>query len=276
MFTAPFLTALMQVGPNPSAPATLGVPEELTELRRRQRAAQSPQDAPPERLGQCLARADDDATAVVMEESLRATRSTGKQRAEALHCRGYASAVLGQWRDAATAFADARDAADAADHSYRGRLGAMAGNALLNAGDLLPALSALDSAQVDADAADFAALSGEIALDRALALVALGDLPKASDALAEARRVIPLSARAWLLSATLARRQDQLDLARDTIAQARSLDATNPDILLEAGVIAVLTGDDATARTYWDAVLALPATSLQAATARDYLSQLGQ
>lgn len=277
MFASLILPVLIQVGPNPSAPATLGVPEELTELRRRQRAEQMPlETADAGRLERCLARADQDSTAVILETGSTLTLAAGLERAEALHCRGYAQAVLGQWQEAAQSFTSARDAATVPATQYRARLGAIAGNAFLNAGEPLLALDPLDSAQKDAALAGFPALGGEVALDRARALVALGETAKASEALAEARRLVPLSPRAWLLSATLARRMEKLPEATDFIAQAKTLDPTNPEILLEAGLIAVLSGDDAAARAQWEAVLASPVPGPQAAIARDYLDQLGQ
>ena len=277
MLTSFILPVLMQVGPNPSAPTTLAIPEELTELRRRQRAEQSPPEAASDgKLERCLARADQDSTAVILETGSTLTLASGLERAEALHCRGYAEAVLGQWQEAAQSFASARDAATVPATQYRARLGAMAGNAYLNAGEPAFALDALDIAQRDAALAGFPALGGEVALDRARALVALGETAKASDALTEARRLIPLSPRAWLLSATLARRLEALPEATDFIAQAKTLDPTNPEILLEAGLIAVLSGDDAAARTHWEALLASPVPGPQAAIARDYLDQLGQ
>lgn len=277
MITATILAALMQVGPNPEASSELGVPEELAELRRRMKAKTAAENEPEtDRLSQCLTRADDDSTAVVMEAGSWLSKASGTERAEALHCRGYAEAVLGQWRAAAASFADARAMLPENDARYRARLGAMAGNALISDGELLPALTTLDTAQKDAAAAEFPALGGEIALDRARVLVALGDTDQASQALADARRLIPLSARAWLLSATLARRVEQLEDAQSYITQARTLDPTNPEILLEAGVVAVLTGDDDAARGFWEAVLAAPGNGAQAAIARDYLGQLAE
>jgi tetratricopeptide (TPR) repeat protein len=277
LLTSALVAMLMQVGPNPSIQPGPAIPEELRELRRRQQEAAQVTvgETAPDRLTACLARADADSTAAVIEAGAWVSAAEGADRAFALHCRAYAEAVLGQWLAAARTFDDARALVPDSDRKYRARLGAMAGNAFLTHGEMLPALTTLDAALADAEAAGFTALSGEIELDRARVFVGLGDLDQAGTALASARRLIPLSSSAWLLSATLARRADMLTDAQSFIMQARTLDPTNPDILLEAGVIAILSGNEEEARTSWEAIVAAPAATQAARdTARAYLAQL--
>ena len=59
------------------------------------------------------------------------------------------------------------------------------------------------------------------------------------------------------------------------IEQAATLAPTNPEIGLEAGVIAVLGGREDAARQSWQSVIDLQPESLAAQTATGYLAQLG-
>ena len=136
------------------------------------------------------------------------------------------------------------------------------------------ALKAFTLALEDAEPAGQMVLAGEVQIDRSAALVALGRQTEAAEALAKARALTPQNPEAWLLSATLARRQGDLSTARSLIGTAGALAPTNPATGLEAGVIAVLSGDDAAARKSWKSVLTVAPTSPEAATARDYLAQL--
>ncbi len=273
------LALLLQVGPNPGAAPVTAVPPELGELRRRQRTEQNGNDndglAPvADRLQSCLVRAEQDSTAARIEAEAWFNSAIGLTRAQALQCRGYAEANLGQWADAARSFIAARDDSDAVDAKYRARLGAMAANALLTAGNTESALPVLDRAKDDSTEAEFTQLSAEIEIDRARALVSQNKLAAASEALSEARTLAPMSVRAWLLSATLSRRTDDLAAAQTQIEQAAMLDPANPEIGLEAGVIAALSGNDEAARLSWQSIVTLAPDSPQATTAKSYLAQL--
>jgi Flp pilus assembly protein TadD len=114
-----------------------------------------------------------------------------------------------------------------------------------------------------------------IALDRARALVSLGQNGEAATALADARTADPDNAQAWLLSATLSRREKKLIEAQTQIEKAAQLAPQDAEVGLEAGVIAVLGGRDEAARRSWNAVVAMSPESPAAATAREYLAQLG-
>ena len=61
---------------------------------------------------------------------------------------------------------------------------------------------------------------------------------------------------------------------RDTPAMTADLAPQDPDVALEAGVIAVMAGDDAAARKNWQAVQQLSPGSAEATTAAGYLAQL--
>ena len=276
MLTAIILAAAMQVGPNPSIQPAPAIPEELRELRelQRQKEARARVTIESDPLLNCLSRAEEDSTAAVVEANDWLSRAAGIDRAKALHCRAVAQTEMGRFQDAALSFVEADKAASPEDMKYRARLGAMAGAAFLAAQEPMLAVGALDVARDQSQAAGFAALTGEIELDRARAFVAMGDMTQAEAALAAARQATPLNARAWLLSATLARRGVDMSAAQTYIAQARRLDASNADVLLEAGLIAILTGDEQTARSDWNEVLALPDAEAQSQIAQSYLTQL--
>jgi tetratricopeptide (TPR) repeat protein len=201
--------------------------------------------------------------------------ATGSARVRAGLCLGAALGAMERWDEARTAFLRARDAASPTDAASRARLGAMGGNAALAAGSAAQALSILDTALADAKTAGDAELRGTVALDRARAFVALGRQSDAAAALAEARTAAPNNAQTWLLSATLSRRRDKLADAQTQIERAAQIAPEDPEIGLEAGVIAVLGGRDEAARKSWQSVLATAPSSEAATTAKSYLAQLG-
>lgn len=192
-------------------------------------------------------------------------------------CLGMAYSRLGRWSEAQSAFLFARNQ-PSEDRRGRARLGAMAGSAALAANDPGAALPALEQAMGDAASSGDHALIAGIAIDRARALVALKREAEAEAALAEARAIAPANTpeagEAWLLSATLARRQGLLPLAQKRIEQAAVDAPRDPAVGLEAGVIAALAGRDAAARESWRAVIAMAPESEIAQTAKDYLAQL--
>jgi tetratricopeptide (TPR) repeat protein len=270
------LTLLAQVGTMVTPGAAPPLPHEKTgEVLRPPRHTQ-PLPAPA--FGQssdarsCITRAEN--TPAEAEEFAEAwlARAQSAEKAFAGECLGIALSRQAKWDEAQSAFTAARDAA--ADKALRARLGAMAGNAALAKGDATAALGALDSARADA-AGDKAMLSG-IATDRARALVALKRNDEAAMALDEARNADPTNAQAWLLSATLSRRTNKLGEAQAQIEKAATLLPVDPEIGLEAGVIAVLSGHDEAARKSWQSVVATAPNSDEAATAKGYLAQLGR
>ena len=229
----------------------------------------------PSRLGQCLAGAgaDPDATVDTANGWLRET--AGAASAFPQLCLGTALSNLGNWAGAETAFIAGRDAADPANHPLRARLSAMAGNAALADNAAPRALTTFDGAATEARAAKSPPLIGEIEIDRARALVALHREGEAASELADARTNAPDNALGWLLSATLSRRLGHLADAQGQIETAARLDPTDPEIGLEAGVIAELAGHEDLARKSWQSVVAAAPDSDAATHARAYLAQLG-
>jgi tetratricopeptide (TPR) repeat protein len=210
--------------------------------------------------------------AVAAQQAL--DRAVGDERVRAGLCLGVALGALERWSEAQTAFLRARDAAPPTDAASRARLGAMAGNAALAGGSAASALPSLDVAQAQARTAKDMDLLGTIAVDRARAFVALNQKQQAEAALAEARTAAPGDAQTWLLSATLSRRDNKLAEAQTQIERAAQIAPQDPEIGLEAGVIAVLGGRDAAARKSWQSVLATAPDSDAAKTAKGYLAQL--
>lgn len=279
------LAIALQVGPFPglSDRPVSPVPPEMQEQRRKRAAIAPAVIEPPApvamdhsaQLQDCLALAVSDPPSAIDAAEAWRDLVKGVQLSQAERCRGTALANLARWDEAETAFLAARDAALPDDHAARGRLGAMAGNAALAAGSWERALGQLDTAREDALAASDKALAGEVQLDRARALVALKREGDAAMALDEARSALPQSAEACLLSATLARRMGNLADAQAQIEKAAALLPVDPEIGLEAGLIAVLAGRDDAARKSWQSVITAAPNSSAAETAKGYLAQLG-
>jgi tetratricopeptide (TPR) repeat protein len=257
-----------------------GLPPEILdrkaiEAKRRSQAVAAGPILPNVRGAGCIdeVTANPEVSALTAQKAL--DTATGSARVRAGLCLGAALGAMERWDEARTAFLRARDAASPTDAASRARLGAMAGNAALAGGSAAQALPILDTALGDARTAGDAELRGTIALDRARAFVALGRPSDAEPALAEARTAAPNNAQSWLLSATLSRRQDKLAEAQAQIERAARIAPEDPEIGLEAGVIAVLAGRDDAARKSWQSVLTTAPGSEAAVTAKSYLAQLG-
>lgn len=267
------LPILMQVGPAPTEAPVSQLPPELQD--RKPLAERNPAPQPrmaPALLTQCLSLARSDPTAALAFADERLGAASGLDVAHLQHCRGVSLAAQERFEAAADAFAAGRDAVGPEQRTYRARLGALAGNAAIAAGDAEGALGALD--QATADAAGQGTLAGKIALDTARALVALGNNEEAAEALTAARAALPLDAQAWLLSATLSRRSGDLAAAQPQIERAAALDPRSRVIGLEAGVIAVLSGREEAARKSWLSVVEASPDSAEAEIARGYLAQI--
>ncbi len=266
------LALLLQVGPNPLGGAIAG--DELVRDRpARDAAPQAELNATSAWLEGCFDLLAEDAARAHTLAQIRRTETTGTDRVIANHCLGTASSALGLWDDARAAFIAARDETPSDETRARARFAALAGNAALAGGDAAGALDLLTLAESDAQAAADATLVALAAIDKARALVALGRGDEALAALDAATTLAPERAEGWLLKATLLRRLGQLDAAQTAIERAVSATPTDPEIGLEAGVIAVLAGRDEAARQSWQSVIAL-GPGPAADTAQEYLAQL--
>ncbi len=159
----------------------------------------------------------------------------------ARQCLGLAYVALERWAPAATVYEQAARDAEAANDPRIADFHVKAGNAWLAAGEPTRAVQALDAALAAPRLSD--ELRGEVHLDRARALVALGNAAGARTDLNEGLRLVPSDPFAWYLSAALARRQGDAARARTDIARALEMAADNPDITLLAGTIAGEAGD---------------------------------
>ncbi|HEX7710043.1 MAG TPA: tetratricopeptide repeat protein [Sphingomonadaceae bacterium] len=227
------------------------------------------------KLAVCLDQASKNPQTAIVTASEWIGTATGAARAYPQQCLGVADTLIERWQPAEQAFLAGRGFAAPADYVTRARLAAMAGNAALADGRNDAALADFDLAVADAGQGKETELGGEIQTDRSRALVALGKLDEAAAALEIARRDSPQNAETWLLSATLARRQGDLTSAQARIETAAGLDPKNPDIGLEAGVIAALAKRDDAARKSFQSVIDTAAGTPEAKAAQGYLDQLG-
>nr|WP_247714043.1 tetratricopeptide repeat protein [Qipengyuania xiamenensis] len=150
----------------------------------------------------------------------------------------------------------------------------MAGNAALASGDPEGALPLLDRAGGQALAANDGALAADLRVDLARVLVRLDREEDAAMALAEAREADGDDPEAWLLSATLSRRLERLGEAQAQIERAALLNPRNPQVGLEAGVIAAMSGREGDARASFQSVIDVAPGSREAERAQRYLDQL--
>lgn len=191
----------------------------------------------------------------------------------ARQCLGVAYANQKRWPSAAAAFEEAAREAESAHDVRSANYWAQAGNAWLAAGDPVKARAALDAALASGQLSGLAL--GEARLDRARVLVAAGDMDGARGDLDRALQDAKADPLAWLLSATLARRQGDLPRARTDIAEALKRASDDPQVQLEAGNIAAANGDEAGARAAWGQVLTLAPGAPIAEAARKALAQFG-
>lgn len=227
-----------------------------------------------DRLTVCLGQANSDPSTAMLHASTWAAEAYGAERSFPLQCLGIAYTRLLRWKAAEDAFMAGRDAALESNPLQRAKLAAMAGNSAIADMRFEDALRDLAIASSDAVLANDTTLGGEIEIDRARALVALGRTGEAGAALEIARSDAPQNSDSWLLSATLARRAGDLPTAQSHILTAAGLNRTSPAIGLEAGVIAALSGNDEAARKSWQSVLQTAPDAPEAATAKDYLAQI--
>jgi tetratricopeptide (TPR) repeat protein len=268
------LALLLQVGPDPLAGGMAG--DDLVRDRPpRPDGVQSESDATSAWLESCFSQLEEDPARAHAMAQIRRSETSGTDRVLANHCLGTAASELGLWDDARAAFIAARAETPEDEDRTRARFAALAGNAALASGDASGALDLLTQAEADARAAASAPLEAIAATDRARALVPLGRTDDALAALDRATTLAPERSEGWLLKATLLRRLERLADAQSAIERAAALASGNPEIGLEAGVIAVLSGRDDAARASWQSVIDLAPESPAAETAKGYLAQLG-
>lgn len=232
-------------------------------------AAPAPGQEPP-RYAACMDLATGDPSQGVTEASKWRVEGGGML---ARQCLGVAYANQKRWPSAAGAFEEAARDAETAHDVRSANYWAQAGNAWLAAGEQAKARAALDAALAGGHLTGLAL--GEARLDRARVLVAAGDMEGARGDLDRALADAKGDPLAWLLSATLARRQGDLVRAKTDIDEALRRAGDDAQVQLEAGNIAALKGDEAGARAAWGQVLTLAPGSPAAESARKALAQFG-
>jgi tetratricopeptide (TPR) repeat protein len=228
----------------------------------------SPLSPTEQRYRACLALATSDPKAAEAEADRFRIAGGG---ARARQCQGMAYAQEARWADAAAAFESAAHDADAVHDTLAARYWAQAGNAWLAAGDTTKAQTALTTAITAGTLDEFG--RGEALLDRARAQVAAGRAASARGDIDSALEAVPKDPLAWLLSATLARRMNDLPRAQNDIAEAQKLASDDASVQLEAGNIAAMSGNADGARTAWQAAVKLAPGTAIAANARAALAQ---
>lgn len=184
--------------------------------------------------------------------ALREAEEWAKQAANlpARHCLGLAYAAGDKWAPAATTFIRAATDAEASGDPRAALLWTQAGNAALAADDPGLARTALDRALKLPGVTE--PMQGEAWLDRGRADVALNDMAAARIDIDRALKLVPNDPFAWLLSATLARRQDDVSRASRDISEAVKLAPDAAAVALEAGNIAIAAGAEAAAKLAWE------------------------
>jgi len=146
-----------------------------------------------------------------------------------------------------------------------------AGNAALAAGEYDQARTALDAAIISGLLKG--AEAGEAQLDRARALAAKSRLSEARADIDAALKLVPQDPLGWLLSATLARREENLTRAAADIEEAAKRSPDDAAIALEAGNIALLSGAPEAAKKAWEAAVRLAPDSPSGRSAKSALAQ---
>ncbi len=227
-----------------------------------------PTSAEEARFSQCVSLVDIDISKAI---DFASTWQSEGGAIAARQCLGLALAAQGRWLAALTAFEQAAEAADRSRDVRAPRLWMQAGNAALAANDPNRAISLFNHALVGGNLE--AQERGEAFLDLARAQVALRQNDLARGNLDAALKLVPQDPLAWLLSATLARRMNQLDRAAKDIAEAARLAPDDANIALEAGNIAILSGAPQVAKTAWAAAVRLSPDSPAGRAASNALKQ---
>ncbi|MBS3961653.1 MAG: hypothetical protein KGZ61_07475 [Sandarakinorhabdus sp.] len=168
----------------------------------------------------------------------------------ARHCQALAQLHLKQFAAAASTLVKAAQLAEAQKSPFAADFWGQAGNAALLAGDIKGAIGHFTTAITQAG--EFAPRrTADLLIDRARANTELNNIPAAR---ADIDRALTLNRDdpiVWMLSAALARRENNMARASHEISRASTLAPSDPDIMFEQGNIAAATADLETARKVW-------------------------
>jgi tetratricopeptide (TPR) repeat protein len=192
----------------------------------------------------------------------------------ARQCEGLAYVSQKRWLPAATTFEAAAREAETKSDGRAAILWVQAGNAALAGNDPAKAALYFDGALARGQLTGEAL--GEAHLDRARARAALGDLKGARADLDLATKHVPADPLGWLLSATLARKMNDLPRAQADVAEAAKRSPDDASVAFEAGNIAILSGHEDAARTAWEAAVKLAPESTAGKAATESLGRLAK
>jgi tetratricopeptide (TPR) repeat protein len=228
-------------------------------------SAPSPAEA---RFAECVALVESDPAKAV---DFAGAWQIDKGGVPARQCLGLAYAAQSRWLPAMTAFEQAAQLAEKERDGRAANLWVQAGNAALAAQEAGKAKAAFDAAIASGALKDVEL--GEVHLDRGRARVALRDAAGARADIDTALKLVPADPLGWLLSASLARREGNLDRAASDIAEAAKRSPDDPSVALEAGNIALLSGANDAARTAWEAAVKAAPDSPAGKAAAEALKQ---
>jgi tetratricopeptide (TPR) repeat protein len=172
----------------------------------------------------------------------------------ARHCQALAQLQQQNYMAAAATLAKAAQLAEAQKSPLAADFWGQAGNAAFLAGDSKGAVANFTTA-ITATGEFAPQRTAALLVDRARVHADANDLASARTDLDRAVQLNPSDGTALLLSAALARRQKDLPRAAREIEMAAALMPNDPDLLFEAGNIAAASGDQAAARSKWQAAI---------------------
>jgi len=222
----------------------------------------------PARIAACRSLIGSDPKAAVEQATAWADRD---KSVPARQCLGLAFAAAERWVAAEAALAQAAAQADPQHDPRAANYWSQAANAALAADQPAKAREDLDHALAVPNLPS--TLAGEAWVDRARADVALEQLPQARTDLDKGLALVSQDPFAWLLSATLARRQSDLTRAQKDIAIALKAAPNDPAVELEAGNIAAAAGQTDAARAAWTRAAQIDPSDPAAKTAIALLNQ---
>lgn len=222
------------------------------------------------RFASCIAQTERDPAKAIAEASAWRMAGGGVL---ARQCIGLAFAAQKNWQAAMEVFVQAAEEAERNRDARSARLWVQAGNAALAGGQAEKGRTYFDAAIVGGLLQGEEL--GEAHLDRARALNALRQQKFVRADLDMAIKLVPADPLAWLLSATLARREGDLKRAETDIGEALKRAPDDAQVALEAGNIALMRGAPEAARVAWEGAVKLSPDSPAGKSAAAALAQLG-
>lgn len=220
---------------------------------------------PEQAYADCLLRTEENAEAAY-EEAQAWQRDGGGRPAR--HCAAIALFALGHYRDAAERLELLAEELNRSDKRLTIAALAQAGQAWLAAGEPRRSLA------VQSAALDLAPYDVELLIDRSITLAASGNHEEAIADLNRADEIAPERAEIRILRASAYRIAGNRQQALFDVTSALALEPKLPEGLLERGILRLLEGDVAGARSDWLEVLAVAAEGPLAEAARRHLESL--